>query len=250
MATIAQKQLFGWEEIEDLGDLARLRLVLESLPDEDLMWKMERARGVGRNDYPVRVMWNSLLAGVVFGHESVESLRRELLRNAQLRQVCGFDVLRGAGAVPSSSAYTRFLKVLMRHEEEIEGLVDKVVKDLQEVLPDFGESLGVDSKGIHSYARRAPKDQEWDGRRDIDANWGLKTRWGLDKEGKLAERLRSWFGYKLHLIVETNYELPVAYEVTKASAGDCPQGRKLVQKLEERHPDLVGRCEVFTGDKA
>ena len=31
MATIAQKQLFGWEEIEDLGDLERLWLVLEYL---------------------------------------------------------------------------------------------------------------------------------------------------------------------------------------------------------------------------
>ena len=37
MAIIPQKRLFGWEEIEELGDLERLRLVLEHLPDEELM---------------------------------------------------------------------------------------------------------------------------------------------------------------------------------------------------------------------
>ncbi|WP_227994988.1 transposase [Oceanobacillus sp. CFH 90083] len=38
----------------------------------------------GRNDYPVRAAWNTILAGVVFQHDSMESLRRELNRNAQL----------------------------------------------------------------------------------------------------------------------------------------------------------------------
>ena len=37
MAIIPQKQLFGWKEIENIGDLDRLRLVIEYLPDEKLM---------------------------------------------------------------------------------------------------------------------------------------------------------------------------------------------------------------------
>jgi hypothetical protein len=36
-----------------------------------------------------------------------------------------------------------------------------------------------------------------------------------------------WFGYKLHLIVDANYELPVAYELTKASSSDVKEGHKL-----------------------
>ncbi len=66
MATLPQPQLFSWKEIEDLGDLSRLTLLLENLPDEGLMLKLESARGSGRDDYPVRAMWNSLLAGIVF----------------------------------------------------------------------------------------------------------------------------------------------------------------------------------------
>jgi hypothetical protein len=95
MAILAQPLLFGWEEIEILGDLSRLDLVLRNLPDEELMQTLERKRGQGRDDYPIRAMWNSLLAGIVFQHSSAESLRRELLRNAQLRLICGFDPCRG-----------------------------------------------------------------------------------------------------------------------------------------------------------
>ena len=41
MAIIAQKKLFGWNEIDELGDLDRLRLVLQWLPDEPLMQVLE-----------------------------------------------------------------------------------------------------------------------------------------------------------------------------------------------------------------
>jgi len=87
---IAQQNLFVWDEIENLGDLERLKLVIEFMPDEVLMNTLEAERGKGRNDYPVRAMWNSVLAGVVFEHERVETLRRELGRNSQLRLLCGF----------------------------------------------------------------------------------------------------------------------------------------------------------------
>jgi hypothetical protein len=79
MAIIPQKQLFKWDEIEELGDLERLKLVLDHMPDEELMAALEKHRGKGRNDYPVRAIWNSIIAGVVFQHDSTESLRRELI---------------------------------------------------------------------------------------------------------------------------------------------------------------------------
>ncbi len=80
MAIIPQRQLFSWKEIENLGDLQRLQLALKYLPDERLMRLLESHRGKGRNDYPIRAVWNSILAGVIFQHNSIESLRRELLR--------------------------------------------------------------------------------------------------------------------------------------------------------------------------
>ena len=105
MAIISQQRLFCWEEISNLGDLERLKLVLETMPDEKLMRFLEKQRGCGRNDYSVRSVWNSILAGIVYQHPSIESLRRDLSRNAQLRFMCGFQ-----NEVPPSWYIVVFLK--------------------------------------------------------------------------------------------------------------------------------------------
>ncbi len=44
MAIIPQKQLFEWGEIQKLGELKRLKLVLENLPDEELMKKIREGK--------------------------------------------------------------------------------------------------------------------------------------------------------------------------------------------------------------
>ena len=66
MATLPRPQLFCWDSVDQLGDLQRLCLVLDALPDEPLMQTLEAERGNGRNDYPVRPMGNSLIAALVF----------------------------------------------------------------------------------------------------------------------------------------------------------------------------------------
>ena len=52
MAT-EQSILFSWADVDKLPDLRRLALVLETLPDEALLTRLEERRG--RDDYPVRV---------------------------------------------------------------------------------------------------------------------------------------------------------------------------------------------------
>ena len=49
MAVIPQKQLFGWQGVDELGDLQRLLLVSNYLPDEELMKKLQQQRGKGRD---------------------------------------------------------------------------------------------------------------------------------------------------------------------------------------------------------
>ncbi len=251
MAIIPQKQLFKWDEIEELGDLERLRLVLDCLPDEELMRVLEKKRGKGRNDYPVRAIWNSIIAGVVFQHKTTESLRRDLMRNGQLRQICGFDITLGVKGVPSSSAYTRFLKGLMKHQKEINRMFDNLVETLCEELPDFGKVLAIDGKAIESYARRRRDEDKkpYDGRRDIDADIGVKTYKGKNKDGSVWEKVKTWFGYKLHLIIDANYELPVVFSVTKASRSEVKEGHILVDEMKHRVPVIIDRCVYFTADK-
>ena len=197
MAIIPQISLFEWREIESLGDLERLDLVMRYLPDEELMQKLEDKRGKGRDDYPVRAMWNGLLAGIVFQHEGEASLIRELNRNGQLRVLCGF----GGRKVPNAYNYSRFLNLIIDHQEELENIFDNVLKQISELLPDFGKRLAGDGKAIQSVATRKNKNKKVDGRRDLDANTGIKKYTGIDDKGTKWEKTITWFGYKLHLIV-------------------------------------------------
>jgi hypothetical protein len=252
MAIIPQRSLFQWSEVEALDDLERLRLVLMHLPDELLMLALERERGLGRNDYPIRPVWNSLLAGIVFQHMSIEVLRRELLRNASLRQACGFDPTKGRQAVPTPRAYSHFLKALRKHQGEIEALWSQLLRLLMAELPDFGRYLAHDGKAIQSHGRAPNKEAKGkspDGRRESDADWGAKTKHEVNEDGIEVERTFYWFGFKLHLIVDATYELPVAFELTKASANEQPVARALYNKLAQDQPQLMERCQAAIGDK-
>jgi hypothetical protein len=249
MARLLVPYLFTWQEVEAKSDLERLRLVLEHLPDEALMKKLEARRDKGRDDYPIRPVWNSVLAGIVYQHGSVESLRRELLRNGELRDGCGFDPQKGASAVPPSYVYTRFLKLLILFKTEIDAIFDTLVDTLKALLPDLGFSVAVDSKGVNSAGRPTKKAEE-DGRRDRDADWGKKTYRGKREDGSLWEKVVKWFGYKIHLIVDTTYEMPIGYRVTRASESDTKQLLPMVQEVKQKHPDIYREMKQLEADKA
>lgn len=244
MAIIAQQTLFAWSDFEELGDLERLTLVIEYMPDEELMRILEKERKNGRDDYPLRALWNTILAGIVFQHISVESLRRELARNAQLRFLCGLY-----SAVPPEWVYTRFLKKLMKHEKEIEKMFENLVDGLYKVIVDFGKDLAIDSKAISSLAKHRNKKQSADGRRDTDANYGHKEYRGTRENGTAWEKIVKWFGYKIHLLVDSNYDLPVAYSITKASEADINEAHKIIETLEKERPEILENCETLEADR-
>jgi len=246
MAIIPQQTFFEWTDVEKLGDLERLQLVLEHMPDEELMQTLEKQRGKGRNDYPVRAVWNSILAGVVYQHPTIESLRRELSRNGQLRFMCGF---RNKQGVPKADVYSRFLKNLYNNQQLLDIIFNRLVDDLHKLLPDFGKDLAIDGKAIPSVATGYNKNKKPDGRRDLDANWGIKEYKGIREDGTLWSKTVKWFGYCLHLIVDANYELPVAFDVTFASSSESVKAHEMIDNLGQDRPDLMKRCEILAADK-
>jgi hypothetical protein len=248
MAKLMTSYLFTWQEVEAKSDLERLRLVIDHIGDEGLMRKLEEHRKWGRDDYPIRPVWNSVLAGIVYQHVSVDSLRRELLRNGELRGRCGFDPVKGARAVPPPWVYTRFLKLLFKFKGEIDGMFDRLVDEIKELLPDLGFSVAVDSKGVDS-AGRPTKEKKSDGRRDKDADWGKKTYHGRREDGTLWEKVVTWFGYKIHLLVDTTYEMPISYEVTKASASDTKHLLPLVEEVKKKHLKIYRDIDRAAADR-
>jgi hypothetical protein len=246
MAIIPQETLFGWEDdIEDLGDLARLKLVMDHLPDEALMTILEKERGQGRDDFPIRPMWNLMLAGFLFGHDGDASLLRELRRNGQLKHVCGF----GFGKTPKAHNLSRFKSLLLHHLDEVEAIFAQLRGHLYEQLEGFGAELAIDSKWVESAANRPSKQKNPDGRSETEAKKGVKSYSGIREDGSTWERTVTCFGYKIHLLVDTKYELPIAYRVTDAAASDITEGKKLFDELKEKWPGVIDTARYLTADK-
>ena len=241
---IIQSPLFDFEAFTAKEGNNRLAMVLETLPAEGLISAIEREHWTGRKGYVVRGMWSALVAGVLHQCNSLAEVVRLLERDKDTRMVCGFS----KDNLPSEDALGRFLKKLMRHEDLIEKCFADLVAELRQLLPGFGDKLAVDSTDIKAYAnghRKSPSDP--------DARWGAKgaghhagpSQGNADKEGKQAKQrdLYYWFGYKLHLVVDAVYELPVSFLLTPANESDTKQMAELLKKAganqEETKPRAV-----------
>lgn len=221
-------------------------------------------------------MWRALIAGIVFGHPSIESLIRELDRNSSLLGMCGFcpvplqkrtryEIERSEGIVgviaidspprtpaPKSSAFSRFLSNVVRIEEE-KGLISKMIdamrEELMELLPDFGENLGYDGKAIESHST-GNENRKTGETSDPGADWGKHEHSGVDSStGKTWRKIKRWFGYGLHIIADTRYELPVAVSVTRASVSEVRELDRMTGLLFGKDPELKNRCRYFTADR-
>ena len=232
MAIIQQMSIFAYINVEKLGDLERLKLALEGINCECLMRELEAKRKHGRDDYPVRVMWNLLVAMIVFEHKTVESFRRELARNSQLRRVCGlYDMDRRKHLVPPSRVFSGFLQSLSEEQEEVGKIFDGEVAALYELVPGFGRTMAGDGKYVDSVAKHKSKENQTstDNRTENDAQWSTKEYHYTDVNGKAQVKKEHHFGFKAHIICDVETELPIAYSVTAANADEKKEMIKLLE---------------------
>ena len=238
MSILPQASLFSWQQVEATSEIERLTRLLDVLPDQELLATLERERAGKRNDYPLAALWRALLAAIVFGHGSLASLGRELARNGQLRDLCGFDPLRGDQAVPPAWVWTRFIAKLLRHQALIDGLLDQILDQLAELLPDLGRNLGLDGKAVGAWSKQDP-----------EASEGYKNYEGEDQTGQPFEQIKRWFGYKLHLLIDVDYELPLGFELSGAKEHESPYLMPLIERLADQHPQLHERAQTLTADR-
>ena len=264
---------FSWEQVDSLSDLNRLRLVLDALPDTEIINTLEEMRNNGRNDYPVAAMWRALIAGIVFQHSSIESLIRKLNRNSTLLALCGFFPLPMCGRsryeisaggevavinpplrspAPTSSGFSRFLSNVVKVERShgfVSRMIESIRKELMELLGDFGESLGYDGKAVGSHST-GQNNRGTGTTSDPEADWGKHEFSGADKStGKRWKKIKSWFGYRLHVIADTRYEIPVALSVTRASVSEAGELDRMADALFAQDTELAQRCRYFTADR-
>jgi len=245
MYLIRHTPLFSCEEFfTEKDDNSRLLMVLTALPDEKLVGWLQARRWKARNDYPWAMLWRCLIAKYVYQIPTYAELIRELHRNGSLRWLVGIESPEG---VPHDYQLSRLLKLLSSEEglarldEMFAGLVDR----LGELLPPLGRHLAVDGTAVHAYSNTERKELS-----DKDAAWSARKKKQRRKKetGEVEERLEYWFGYVVHLVVDCDTELPVAYEVTPADVSETTKFEPLLKDLQQEHPGITARTEVVTSD--
>lgn len=216
---LSSPSLFPARQFSAASDLHSLGRLLDVLPDEELMRALDKPSNAGRNrKYSAQILWRILVAGVYYRYQYVAGILAELRRNDGLQDVCGL----GAQAVPRDYDMSRFVARLAQHQDLLEGMFVALVRRLQTHLPDLGGKLAQDSSHLRTNARGKGSDSVEESA-DPEASWGVKARRRKGPDGTLQESVMKWFGYKLHLLIDSLHELPVAFTVTTAKSDDAKQ---------------------------
>ena len=250
MNNISQISIFDYSEIENLGDLERLKLFFENLDDEELCQTLEQERKNGRNDYPVRTMLNLIYAMKIFGHRGVESFRRELSRNSQLRIVCGLSEGKfkyckdRKHLVPPARVFTGFLNKLKKHKKEVEQIKEKLIKFMYENLEGFGEDCAIDGKYLDTYGNQYYKNKSKDNRGEHEATISCKTY--HIKDGSVK---KEWhYGYRAHIICDARYGLPIKSKVTPANNSEQKELDNMLEDMEKNEKRKLEKMKNLMGD--
>ena len=238
------KPLFDWESLEDSPSLQTIKDLLAALPDAKLLDSLRNARGKGRNDYAVHVLWGVVVLRVALRHITTEAVLAELRRNEGLRRLIGIDSELG---VPKPWNISRFEEVLGQepHRSLLKEIFDVLIRRLGLAVADLAKATAGDSTGLSARRKEAEA-----ARAEIDE--GLPQASGGRKEYKDAEgkvtKVVEWFGFKLHLLVDVKHEVVLSYEITDTKAGD---GETLPVILGQGEANLpADRIETLAYDKA
>ena len=244
MQITVTQPLFAWAALEDSPSLETVRRCLEAVPDGPLLKGLRHARGRGRDDFPVAVLWGIALMTPLLRHASYDACLGEVRRNPALRRLLGIEA---QDQIPKHWNLSRFLDVLGHpaHLAAMRASFDAMVQRLAAVVPELGRRTAGDATALS--ARRGD-----DKRQQAERLLGLPQPAGGRKEYKDDDgrvvKVVEWFGYKLHLLVDVRHELALAYQITEPAVGDNEMIGALVEQARANLPG--GRIESLAYDKA
>jgi Transposase DDE domain/Transposase domain (DUF772) len=241
----AAKPLFAWDCLEDSPSLKTVRELLAALPDGKLLLSLRTARGKGRDDYPVTVLWGVVVLRVALRHITTEATLAELRRNEGLRRLIGIESEQG---VPKKWNVSRFEEVLGQepHRTLLKDLFHVLVQRLGVQVPELGCHAAADATGLSARRKREEKAQKKEIKEGLPQASGGRKEY-TDNQGNVT-KVVEWFGFKLHLLVDVKNEVVLSYEVTDTKAGD---GETLPVLLEQAETNLpTHRIRHLAYDKA
>jgi len=237
--------LFAWESLEDSPTLRSVRELLAAIPDGQLLESLRQARGKGRDDYPVGVLWGTFMLRILLRHVTTEACLAELRRNEGLRKLVGIE---SEEKVPKPWNMSRFEETLGEspHRDYLKAAFNELVQRLGDVVPDLGKDTAGDATALSARYKKAAAAIQAEQEEGLPQASGGRKEY-KDDDGTVT-KIVEWFGYKLHLLVDVKHEVVMSYEVTDSKAGDGETLPTLVQQAKQNLPPE--RIKTLAYDKA
>lgn len=213
---ILQECLFSFEEMLKIEPKERLPIFFGVLDLRPYAKELRSPSPRGADGHCREGILRALLAAPLEHINTFTALHHRLETDLRFRYQCGLSLEREA---PSISTLSRVFKEITEKNLAKRLFEDLVKQCLQEGIID-GDYVAIDSAAIHAYEKKQPKRKS---QLTGHANWGAK----FDSFGNKM----TWFGYKLHLAVDTKSELPIALEVTPAHVNDGEKAPELIEKV-------------------
>ena len=198
-----------------------LAAVFSNLDDSALLNRLQEYRPVGRQGYPLKALWQAYVASFILNLPHTNALIRLLEDEPSLRLLCGFS-----GLLPHRTTFNRFIQRLSYHADLVEACFTDLTHQLKTLLPDLGDEVAIDSTTVRSHCNPNRKRIS-----DPGASWTAKNSARAKEGGK------EWHhGYKVHMVADANYGVPLAHVVTTAKRNDSPELPNVIARAEALYP--------------
>jgi Transposase DDE domain/Transposase domain (DUF772) len=206
--------------------VSELATLLDSPQIKVLIADLDETRWTGRPGYPIRSMVGIALAKTIYSISTWTKIVSLVNEHESLSRLISPN-----GEVPSVASCYRFAKKLREYDQLLEKCIDSVLTSLRKKNPDFGKNIAIDASDLPAYAngqkyvsKTGPARETFS---DPDASWGRRSAVSSRQAG-------SFYGYKLHLAVDTATELPLAWTVETGAANEIPTVLPLLDQLRSR----------------
>ena len=201
--------------------LGELSAVFASLDDDALLARLQEYRPVGRHGYHLQALWRAYVGSFVLNLAHTNALIRRLEDNPEFRALCGF-----AGPLPHRTTFNRFIRRLSHHADLVEATFADLTHQLKALIPGLGNEVAVDATTVRSHCNPNRKRLS-----DPQASWTAKNSARAKAGGK------EWHhGYKVHMVADANYGVPLAHLVTTAKRNDSPELPAVIARAEALYP--------------
>ena len=192
--------------------LGELTVVLSSLDDAALLARLQEYRPVGRQGYPLKALWRAYVVSFILNLPHT---------NALVRRLSGFG-----DSLSHRTTFNRFIQRLSYHPDLVDACFAGLTTQIKALLPDLGVEVVVDSTVVRSHCtpNRQPAS-------DPEASWTFKNSTQAKNGGK------EWrHDYKVHMVADASYGMPLTHVVTTAKRNDSPELPKVMDRAETLYP--------------